>query len=243
MRLKLLALLPFAALAGCAGYASDYWSSKTGIIRPQLTRYGYDTTQSQCMAQRLDALSVWQVRQLERAARLMPANRFGRSALAPVDLVEVAGVVQDQRVRPAIAAAIESCGVVSPEAAQAASVAATPEPAPAGAPAGTPAALWLNLGAAASGQTIAINAASLSEQGSTRKAWFRLTNPGQSGPSAGSYLLQVDCGTRTINAMATRRHGPDGAVLEERDFGPGGEGAAAVAGGTVMEIAYLALCT
>jgi hypothetical protein len=245
MRRLLPALLPIAALAGCAGYASDYWRPKLGIIQPQLARYGYSAPQAQCMGQRLGTtLSVWQLRQLERVARLMPAQRFGRAALAPVDLVEVAGVVGDRRVRPAVAAAIEGCGVTAPEIVQAASAAAeAAAPAPS-APGAAAAPLWLNLGAAPTGQAISINAASLREEGTTREAWFRLINPGQSGPSAGSYLLRVDCSARTINAMATRRHGPDGGVLQETDFRPrGGEGAAPVAGGTVMEIAYLALCT
>lgn len=244
MRRLLPALLPIAALAGCAGYASDYWRPKLAIIQPQLTRFGYSGEQAQCMGQRLSAtMSVWQLRQLESVARLMPAQRFGRAALAPIDLVEVAAVVEDRRVRPAVAAAIEACGVTSPEVVQAASAAAeaaTPAPAAEGAPARP---LWLNLGAAPSGQTIAVNASSLREEAGGREAWFRLTNPGASGPSAGSYLLRVDCTARTINAMATRRHGPDGAILEETDLGPNGEGAAPVAGGTVMEIAYLALCT
>jgi hypothetical protein len=245
MRRLLPALLPIAALAGCAGYASDYWRPKLGIIQPQLARYGYSAPQAQCMGQRLGTtLSVWQLRQLERVARLMPAQRFGRAALAPVDLVEVAGVVGDRRVRPAVAAAIEGCAVTAPEIVQAASAAAeAAAPAPS-APGAAAAPLWLNLGAAPTGQAISINAASLREEGTTREAWFRLINPGQSGPSAGSYLLRVDCSARTINAMATRRHGPDGGVLQETDFRPrGGEGAAPVAGGTVMEIAYLALCT
>ena len=43
--------------------------------------------------------------------------------------------------------------------------------------------------------------------------------------------------------MKTRRLAPDGSVIDEHDFGPSGEGVTAVAGGTVMEIAYLALCT
>jgi hypothetical protein len=248
MRRLLPALLPIAALAGCAGYASDYWRPKLSIIQPQLARYGYDAGQAQCMGQRLDAtLSVWQLRQLERVARLMPAQRFGRAALAPIDLVEVAGVVEDRRVRPAVAAAIEGCGVTAPEVVQAASAAAeaaAAEAAAAPAASGAAAApLWLNLGAAPTGQSISINASSLREEGTSREAWFRLINPGQSGPSAGAYLLRVDCTARTINAMATRRHAPDGAILQETDFRPAGEGAAPVAGGTVMEIAYLALCT
>ncbi|MDP8995343.1 MAG: hypothetical protein M3N07_10295, partial [Pseudomonadota bacterium] len=103
--------------------------------------------------------------------------------------------------------------------------------------------LWLNLGSAASGQSIAVDAATIVEEGSTRQAWFRLTNPGESGPSNRSYLLRIDCAARTLNSMAFRRHGPDGEVLEENDYGPGGEGVSPIAGGTVMEIAYLALCT
>jgi hypothetical protein len=110
-------------------------------------------------------------------------------------------------------------------------------------PAGPPPALWLNLGAAPTGQAIAVNASSIREESGSRQAWFRLTDPGARGPSAGSYLLRIDCPARTINSLAFRRHAPDGTVAEERDFGPAGEGAAAIAGGTVMEIAYLALCT
>jgi hypothetical protein len=102
---------------------------------------------------------------------------------------------------------------------------------------------WINLGAAASGQMISVDATSLKEDGSHRSGWFRLTNPGQAARSSNAYLLRVDCTARTINSMALRKHGPSGAVTEQRDFGPGGEGAAQVEGGTVMEIAYLALCT
>lgn len=242
---RLSVLFAFVALPGCSGYAADHWRDETSIIAPQLARYGYTDAQAQCTGGRLAAaLGPWQLRQLERVARMMPENRFGRTALAPVDLIEVAAVVEDARVRPAVAAAIGGCGVQSPEqiaAAEAAVAAAAAAPEPAAAGATAP--LWLNLGAAPTGQAISINAASLREEGNSREAWFRLTNPGASGPSAGSYRLRVDCTARTINAMATRRHAPDGAVLEEHDFGSDGEGAAPVAGGTVMEIAYLALCT
>ncbi|HEX8643999.1 MAG TPA: hypothetical protein VF702_08825 [Allosphingosinicella sp.] len=243
---RFLPLLPLAALAGCAGYASDYWGSERSIIQPQLARYGFSESEAECTGRRLEvSLGVWQMRQLERIARMMPQQRFGRSALAPVDLVEVANHVEDRRVRPEVAAAIEACGVTAPEAVAAAQAEAAAAAAAAAAPAAgaVQAPLWLNLGAAPSGQAISVNAASLSEEGGTRQAWFRLTDPGASGPGAGSYLLRVDCSARTINAMAFRRHGPDGSVAEERSYGPAGEGVAAVAGGTVMEIAYLALCT
>jgi hypothetical protein len=104
------------------------------------------------------------------------------------------------------------------------------------------AAAWINLGAAQTGQAIAVDASSLNEAGNFRSGWFRLTNPGQSR-SAASYLLRVDCAARTINSMAVKKFGPSGAETENRNFGPGGEGVTAIESGTVMEIAYLALCT
>lgn len=234
MRRPTAAFLALLMLASCAGYAADYWRSKTGIISAQLTRYGFDENQGQCAGRRLaDGLTVWQLRQLERIARLVPQGQFGRAELTPADFLRIAGHVQDQRVRPEVAAAVEAC--------------APPPPAPALAvdlePEGPPAALWLNLGAAPTGQSIAVNASSISEQSGTREAWFRLTDPGARAPTDGSYLLRIDCAARTINALATRRHGADGAVTQERDFRPAGEGVTPVAGGTVMEIAYLALCT
>ncbi|HEX8366321.1 MAG TPA: hypothetical protein VF603_13650 [Allosphingosinicella sp.] len=237
MRTRLFLLLPLAALAGCAGYASDYWRSEMGIIAPQLTRYGFDQTQAQCAGRRLAAgLSVWQLRQLERIARLVPASHFGRPALAPRDLLPVAAAVRDARVRPEVTAAVEACVPPPPRPTVAQPVAA-PAPAQSGAP------LWLNLGAAPSGQSIAVNATSIIEEDGYRQAWFRLTNPGAGRPSENSYLLRVVCAARTINSMAFRRHGAAGEVTEERDYRPNGEGATPIAGGTVMEIAYLALCT
>jgi len=236
MRRTIAAFLPFFALAGCAGYAADYWRSETGIIAPQLTRYGFDEGQAQCAGRRLaQNLSVWQLRQLERIARLVPAGQFGQASLTPADLVRISAHVQDQRVRPEVTATVEACVPPPPEPVVVAAEA--PEPA------GPPPALWLNLGAAQSGQSIAVNASSITEQSGTREAWFRLTDPGASGPSPGSYMLRIDCAARTINALMTRRHGADWEVIEERDMRPAGEGVTPVAGGTVMEIAYLALCT
>jgi hypothetical protein len=102
---------------------------------------------------------------------------------------------------------------------------------------------WLNLGAAPTGQAIAIDAASVQDAPGHREAWFRITNPGDAGPTGAAYRLRVDCSGRTINPMALRKVGSDGAVAEEKNYGPNGEGALKVEGGTVMEIAYLALCT
>jgi hypothetical protein len=233
---RLIALLPLAAaLAGCAGYASDYWRSELGIIQPQLTRYGFDQAQAECAGRRLTgSLSVWQLRQLERVSRLVPQGQFGRATLSPADFATVAQYVHDQRVRPEVAATVAAC---APPPAPVATAAPAPPPAAPGAP------LWLNLGAAPSGQAISVDAASIVEEQNYRQAWFRLTDPGAGGPSAGTYLLRVHCSNRTMNSMAYRRLAADGTVAEERDYRPAGEGAIAVAGGTVMEIAYLALCT
>ena len=49
---------------------------------------------------------------------------------------------------------------------------------------------WLNLGAAGSGQAITIDASSLEQEGSTRTAWFRMTDPAPAPPSLHSYRLQ-----------------------------------------------------
>ena len=238
MRFKSVVLLPLAALGGCAGYAADYWGSENEIIAPQLARYGFDEAQAQCAGRRLTAsLSTWQLRQIERIARLVPPTHFGRPALEPRDLAAVAAHVEDRRVRPEVEAAVAQC---APPPAPVAAAAPTPAPDP---QIRTTSPLWLNLGAAPSGQSIAVNASSIAEEGRTREAWFRLTNPGATGPSGNSYLLKVDCAARTINSLAYRRHAPDGTLAEERDYRPAGEGMAPVAGGTVMEIAYLALCT
>lgn len=241
-------LLSTFLLAGCAGYAADYWRDKDSIIAPQIARYNVPEAQRQCVTQKLtEGLSVWRLRQIERIARLVPDTHFGGTALTPQNLIFVAGHVEDPQVQPQVQAALDECRValIAAPAAQEAQADA-PGEAPAADAAAGPAGdrpLWLNLGAAPSGQSIAVNAASLVEQGPTRQAWFRLTNPGDSGPSPNTYLLRIDCTARSLNSMAFRRHGPDGEIAEERDFRPDGEGVTAIAGGTVMEIAYLALCT
>ena len=235
------ALLALALLSGCAGYAADYFMPKVQIMAPQLTRYGLDATQAQCVGERLSsALSVWQLRQLERIARLVPEGHFGPGPLGIDELIEVAGHVEDRAVRPVLVDAAGQCGVgPAPAATIARQVDALPAP-------GRPdpgRALWLNLGSAASGQSIAVDAASIREGEGHREAWVRLTDPGAARPNERSYLLRIDCPARTINAMAFRRHGPEGEVIEENPYGPGGEGARPVEGGTVLEIAYLAICT
>lgn len=238
MRLLPGFLLALLMLSGCAGYALDYTKPKTSIVGTELTRYGFDTRQAQCMSERLGAgLSVWQLRQLQ----IMASTITDQKRLTPGEFLWAAKNVKDSRVGPEVARAAEGCGV----GATAAAPANPPPAAPAAsqtAPARTVAATWVNLGAAQSGQAIAVDASSLAEEGNYRSGWFRLTDPdGTRGNSA--YLLRVDCSAKTINSMAVRKLGANGAVTEEKSFGPTGEGASTIENGTVMQIAYLALCT
>jgi hypothetical protein len=110
---------------------------------------------------------------------------------------------------------------------------------PAGTPAPAASPTWLNLGAAGSGQAIAVNASTIAQQGSRRTAWFRLTDPGAT-PSLDTFLLDVDCTHRTINAKAREHHDAAGAVAQHIDYP---DNPLPVEAGTVMEIAWLSLCT
>jgi hypothetical protein len=103
-------------------------------------------------------------------------------------------------------------------------------------------AMWLNLGAAASGQGIAVDAASIEQEESTRTAWFRMIDPG-TGPSLTWYRLRVDCSGRTIEPRARRKVDAAGAQLEEEVYPAGYERPSTVETGTVTEIAFLSLCT
>ena len=258
MRRALPVLLPLALLGGCAGYAADYLRPKAGIMAPQLPRYQLTGPQGECVGARLaTTLSVGQLGVLARAAEAVPPTHFGGTALTSANLVYVARQLDDDTVGERVAAAVESCAN-----------AGSATPASSGAP-GTPAqtsgpvqsttaavvtaataadtsragSVWLNLGAATSGQSIAVDGLSIEESGTIRQAWFRLTNPGETRPGPRSYLLRIDCATRTLNSMALRRHRADWSVEDEDRHGENGEGAAPIAGGTVMEIAFLALCT
>ena len=270
MRMRLLPLCLLAPVAGCAGYAIDYTKPKTSIVAPELARYGLSNAQSQCMGERLStALSVWQLRQLEIRASTVTRGYADPSRLTPSDLVYVAGHVKDPKVGVEVARAAQGCGLRTELAAigagtsvapalprPAGEMAASPPPAPrppapaprAAAPVGatTPVAAkatWISLGAAPTGQSIAVDASSLREEGAYRTGWFRLAKVGETSRNANSYLLRVDCSARTINSMELRKHGPNGAVTEQRSFGPNGEGANPVEAGTVLEIAYLSLCS
>lgn len=239
--MRFLPLLPLVLLAGCAGYAIDYTKPRSAIIGPQLVRYGLTQQQSQCMVQRLEsALTVWQTRQLEIVAESIPNGFYTFNRLTPADLSWAARNVKDQRVAPEFERAATACGVSTAPPIQVAIAPAPVAPA-APAPATVPAAAtWASLGTATTGQSISIDSASV-QRTEPRQAWFRVTNPGQTEPSPVAYLLRMDCQARTINPMAARRQEAD-KVAEQRDYGPGGEGALPVEAGTVMELAWRALC-
>jgi hypothetical protein len=275
MRPSLLALLPAALLAGCAGYAIDYAKPKTSIIRPALARYALDERQSQCVSEYLTKnLSVWQLRQLQIVAGALKLAPGDNRPLGGSDLVWAGRNVKDPAVRPEVEKAVATCGIAAAPARAAAPTVAQQDVPPAeqpaeqaglqpGAPApdyGKPLATiappaaagsapatpglpnWINLGAAPTGQSIAVDASTMDGKGTLRTAWFRLSNPGK-GRSPAAYYLRIDCTAKTINSLGLRRYGANEEVVDNVDYGPNGEGAAAIEGGTVMEIAYLALCT
>ena len=238
MRLP-LAFLSLGALSACAGNVADYVGDRTGIVAPQLVRYGLDQTQSQCVATQLTAtLTPLQLRRLARVAGAVRESYSGAGRLALSDLMHVAATMSDPQIRLELTRATEGCGIGTEI--PVLDVRMAPPP---GAPETAPAAEWLNLGAAPTGQSIAVDAATLEREPSARKAWFRLTNPNEAAATGISYLLRIDCGARTIEALAHRRQNETGANSEYHEYAPDADGPLPIEGGTVMEIAYLALCT
>ena len=236
MRLLLLALLLSGSLAGCAGNVADYVGPRSTIVADQLVRYGLTGQQSQCVGTRLgSALTPLQLRRFERLASVVRQGYFDPARLTIRDLRHVASTMSDPQIRLELESAAALCGVEAPV-----PVAAAPTVPPAPA---ARAEAWLNLGAAPTGQAIAVDAATLEQEAGMRKAWFRLTNPGEARPLANAYLLRIDCARRTIEALARRRQDARGLVSDYQEYGPSGEGPLPVEGGTVMEIAYLAMCT
>lgn len=242
-------------LAGCAtGYATDWFRDEPGIIRPQLLRYGLDVEQSQCVSAALGgSLSKQQVRQLqEAAAAVRPANEV---QLNVGNLRAIAGSAGSS-VPAALDAAIGACNVqLAVAAATSTSAAATPATGtapvtmsgniPVDTRPVTPAAgaTWLNLGSAESGQAIGIDARSIEQEGTTRIAWFRMTDPESGATTNNMYRLKIDCQARTIQPLALRQTDAAGAEISFRTY----TAAEAVAGpaeaGTVLEIAFLSMCT
>jgi hypothetical protein len=239
-----LGLLTLGLVGGCAGYAADYWKPKNSLIAPQLPRYGITAEQSGCVGERLTKnLSVWQLRQLaDIARRLVPK---AGNPLNPRDLAYVAGLVQDPEVGPEVKATLEACGAASapatvPGPAIALQSGTTPGLEPGAAP---PQALrWVDLGAADTGQRIAIDITSVVMTADKREGWFRLSNPGEAAPSLDAYRLRVDCTGRTITPTAARKYDSDGKIAQHEDYTAAWQQPLAIEAGTVMEIAWKRLC-
>ena len=252
--MRLFPLFALLSLAGCAGQLRDYVGPRSSIVTPQLIRYGLDLAQARCVGERLGAaLTPLQLRLFARAAGAVRQGYYEPARLTMRDLAWVATSMGDPGVPSALERATGACN--AGDAAAAAGARPAPGdvtvrilgpgdlPPPSGAPqsaAVTRAPAWLNLGAAGSGQSIAIDASTIEEAGDARAAWFRLTDPGATGPSPDTFLLHIDCARRTINARSRRRQDAAGAVAEQVDYP---DNPLAVEGGTVMEIAWLSLCT
>jgi len=261
---RALLLLPPLLLGGCAtGYVSDWFRSEPGIINPQLIRYGMDVPQARCVSEQLaKSLNVQRVRQFQERAAAIGHGAETAPRLTVASLRSVARSMGDAAIPAALDTAISGCGVPdTPAPVLAATTAGTavpeggipansPDARPDGAPgSGSPAAaaaapsLWLNLGAAAAGQSIAIDPASIQQEGTTRTAWFRMSDPGTGAPSNNSYRVRIDCSAKTVQPLAIRQHDASGAMTSRRDYTPEESKAAPAEDGTVLEIAYLSLCT
>jgi hypothetical protein len=230
--------LAFLLLAGCAGNVADYVGPRSSIVTPQLIRYGLPVADARCIGERLGkSLTPLQLRRLVRAAGAVKQGYYDSDPLNIGHFAKVATAMQPPKVGAEVQAASAACNIVTAAAApptpsgpQGAET--PPMPAPR-----TPA--WLNLGAAGTGQQIAVEASSIEQEGSRRSAWFRLTDPGASAPGQNNYHLGIDCGARTISEKARRKPDASGATVEV----PGDNKPAPIERGTVMEIAWLALCT
>jgi hypothetical protein len=241
--MRLLPLTLLVLLSGCAGHVADFVGPRAGIVGEQLSRYGLNDRQTACVGERLGGtLTPRQLRLLERSASSVRQGYYEPERLTIRDFMHVASSMSDSAIGLAVVRAAASCDA-TPEL-----IARRDAPAP-DAPAAAPAApapratAWLNLGAAATGQRIAVDASSLQQDATLRRAWFRLTDPGAAAPSGISYLLSIDCAARTIAATARRVQDAAGNVTEQRDFSADDARPNPIEGGTVMEIAYLSVCS
>ncbi|HST35228.1 MAG TPA: hypothetical protein VLK25_01170 [Allosphingosinicella sp.] len=236
MRLWSLLILPFAA--ACAGNVADYVGPRGNIATPQLLRFGFDLGEARCVGEAIgDSVRPVDLRRLVRAAGAVRQGSVQAGGLTPRDLLAVAGTLRRPGVRDALERASRTCGMAPYR------LAGLREPPPpvevAAPPPAAPRTAWLNLGSGSAGQSIAIDAMTLEQSDTTRTAWFRLTDPG-APVSDSSFLLLIDCAHRTINARARQRRDAAGVVTDRVDYP---DNPLPVENGTVMEIAWLALCT
>jgi len=267
------ALILFAPLlapllvGGCAtGYAADWFRSKPGIISPQLIRYGLDVPQARCVSEKLgEELSVQRIRQFQERAAAVGRGVTPEPRLTLASLRTIASTMSEGDIRPVLDAALSGCNVSqTPEPTLAATEvgvavpaggipANSPDARPDGAPGAAPGStgtgasaaptLWLNLGAAAAGQSIAVDPSSIQQEGTARTAWFRMSDPSSGSPSTNSYRVRIDCSAKTVQPLAIRQHDAAGAPSSQRDYTAEESVPAPAEDGTVLEIAYLSLCT
>jgi hypothetical protein len=234
-------MLSLALLGGCRGQLRDYVGPRANIIRPQLIRYGFSLSEIGCVGDRLgQTLRPRQLRFLVRATSHIERPYYNPDRFAPRDFAWAAGGLRDATVNAAIRDAFAACHITAapPQAA-----AVPPPPASGPAVPASRTSVWLNLGAAPSGQSIAVDGATLVQEENTRTAWFRMIDPPPGRTSLHAYRLRIDCGTRVIRPLAHRLYDAAGAVVEEREYLEAEQLTSPVEGGTVTEIAYLSLCT
>lgn len=239
--LALVLLFPLALLPGCRGQLRDYVGPRASIVRPQLIRYGFSLPEIACVGERLSqALRPRQLRFLVRASSHIEQPYYDPTRFTPRDFAWAAGGLRDAIVDSAIRDVFAACHVDA--APRVAAISAPPAEGGPALPASRPS-VWLNLGAAPSGQSIAVDGASLEQEENTRTAWFRMIDPPPGSASLHAYRLRIDCGNRLIRPLAHRLYNADGAIVEERDYSEPEQLPSAVEGGTVTEIAFLSLCT
>lgn len=234
---KILLLAMASTTAGCAGYVQDYVREKPRIVSSELTRFGLTEQQSWCVGERMGAtLTPRQMREYQQMASSIRSSYFAPGGPNARDLVFAAEQFPAP-MKTLVEEALGGCEVAVPGAPAPAATAATEtaRPVPVRAP------VWVNLGSAPTGQAIALDAGSVGREGHVRTGWFRLTDP-NAAPSPIAYQLWLDCTARTITPLGERRTRSD-AAPEERSYPPQEHRALPVEPSTVMEIAYLSLCT
>jgi len=220
-------------MAGCNGRVADFAQPRPSIVAPQLARFGYDGDQARCVANHLGAsLRPHRLRDLATAAGAVQQGYYDPARLTPRDFRWVAATLRHVEIRTAVDGANLACRIAAAVAPPPIVVLAPPSPA-------EQAPAWLNLGRADSGQSIAVDAASIERSETTRTAWFRMTDPGGEA-SADVFHLAIDCAAHTINATERRRLDADGHVAETRTYP---DNPLPVENGTVMQIAWLSMCT
>jgi hypothetical protein len=70
-----------------------------------------------------------------------------------------------------------------------------------------------------------------------------MTDPESGAPTTNNYRLRIDCQAKTVQPLALRQTNAAGAQVSLREYTPEEAKAGPAESGTVLEIAYLSLCT